>query len=386
MGQFIRVNGDYNIKTADGAKIVFDTGPALAGGEVLITGNLVVAGESTTVAAENLKVRDNVIVLNDGETGAGVTLDYSGIQIDRGVDLPASLFWNENILPPQWRIDTSDLSAKNGGWQFVAGGEGSNDFSNSRIKLREILTDGTIQTEYISELDVPGGRFGDLNLIGKGNGVVTVFGTSNYEDQVKHDDDIPNKLYVDNSILNNPTFQILRDNTRVIVADKDVVSGEPGSVAYLTANTGHSTKDGLSAVSVVVDTELTAQFYQDRLLIWNGQSGVTGLEIDGINFEIRTEPSVTDQDIFIRTDNVGIPSSDGSTTGTGKLRTNVALKLDKTANSLTYESGFTLVHAKEPGLGASGVWFSNDSPEERKYHRYGELISKNKALVFSMIF
>ena len=371
MGQFIRVNGDYNIKTADGARIVFDTGPALSGGEVLITGNLVVAGESTTVEAQDLKVKDNVIILNDGETGAGVTLDYSGIQIDRGSEPAATLFWNENLLPPQWRIDTVDLSARSGGWQISAGDEGASNFENSRLKLREILTDGTIQTDYISTSLVPGGRFGDLNLIGTGNGVVTVFGTTNYEDQVVHDDDLPNKKYVDDSILNNPTFQILRDNTRVIVADQQITSG-PGSIAYLTETTGHSTDGGASAVSVIVDAELAAQFYGNRLLIWNGQSGVTGLEIDGINFEIRTENSVSDEDIFIKT------------AGTGKLRTNKALKLDKRTESVVYESGYGLIYAADPGIGTSGVWFVNDSVETAK--RNGELISKNKALVFSMIF
>ena len=80
MGQFLRVNGDYNIKTPDGSKIVLDVGT----GDVRVVGNLVVDGEFLNVSVTDLDVQDNIITLNAGEAGSGVTLDYSGIQIDRG--------------------------------------------------------------------------------------------------------------------------------------------------------------------------------------------------------------------------------------------------------------------------------------------------------------
>lgn len=365
MGQFLRVNGDYNIKTADGAKITFDTGPAISGGEVRITGNLVVEGTQTTVEAANLNVNDNLIVLNSGETGAGISLVYSGIQIDRGTLSPVGIIYDE--AADAWLFAAGGPSIEDGGASVPF------DYSTSRIRVREVLTDPTLESVFN---DGDGNkRRGDLTLIKTGTGVVNVSGTTTYELNVTDDDDIPNKKYVDDSILNNPTFQILRDDTRVIVADANVLSG-PGSVAYLSSTTGHTTEGGASAVSVVVDTDLVAQFYNDRLLVGNGQGGVSGLEIDGINFEIRTENSVTDQDIFIKTDGTGAE--------TGKLRTNVALKLDKRASTITYQSGFTLIYAKEPDLGTSGVWFANDSLTP--HYRSGELISKNKALVFSMIF
>lgn len=361
MGQFLRINGDYNIKAGDGARITLDTG--FATGEVRITGDLVVQGDTTTVQAQNLNVEDNVIILNFGETGAGVTLDYSGIQIDRGSEAPASFVWNENIGIPQWRIDTADPSAKAGGWELVAGGAGSTDFDNSRIKLREILTDSATDD-------------GNLLLIGKEYGVVHVLGTIDYENQVTAfgDDAIPNKKYVDDSILNNPTFQIRApsQDTRVIIADQQIapnIAGNPGSLAYHLSETGYGTTNR-SAISVIVDGGLTAQFYQDKVLI--GRPGLYGLEFDGDSYEIRTETSISDQNIYIKT------------SGTGKLQTNYAIQLEKRATAPSYVSGFTLVHAAEPGLGTSGVWFVNDSVETR--HRQGELISKNKALVFSMIF
>src|SRR6056300_845 len=94
MAQFLQINGDYNIKTSEGGQVLFDTGPGI--GEVRVTGNLVVEGDTLTVSAENLNVNDNVIILNYGETGAGVSLRYAGIQIDRGTLNPVSILWDEN--------------------------------------------------------------------------------------------------------------------------------------------------------------------------------------------------------------------------------------------------------------------------------------------------
>jgi hypothetical protein len=84
MGQFLRVNGDYNIRAGDGAKITLDTGPAASGGSVRVTGNLVVEGDTVNVNATNLDIEDNIISLNVGEVGPGVSLIYSGIEIARG--------------------------------------------------------------------------------------------------------------------------------------------------------------------------------------------------------------------------------------------------------------------------------------------------------------
>lgn len=49
-----------------------------------VSGNLTVNGTTTTVNSEDLIVKDNLIHLNDGETGEGVTKKKAGIQIDRG--------------------------------------------------------------------------------------------------------------------------------------------------------------------------------------------------------------------------------------------------------------------------------------------------------------
>lgn len=349
MGQFLRVNGDYNIKTSDGSKIVLDVGT----GDVRVLGNLVVDGEFLNVSVTDLDVEDNIITLNSGETGSGVTLDYSGIQIDRGLITGVQFLWNEDIAVPNYR--SGDPTATTGGWQLVSGSYPTFNFINSRLKLKEIITDS-------------GTDSGHLMLIGTGTGVVHVQGTTNYEDQVITfgDDALPNKKYVDEAILNNPTFQIRApesQDTRVIIGDKDVTPGNPGSAGYVLAQTGY-TSYGSSAVTVIVDNTLNTQFYSNRVEI-------LGLEINNA-FEITTKDGITNENIRIRTQ------------GTGKLETNYAFQMERQASDPAYVSGSTLLYSKSPDTGESGVWFVNDGATVSK--RNGELISKNKALVFSMIF
>ena len=340
MGQFLQTNGDYNIKTREGGDITLNTGAGV--GRVLVTGNLVVEGDTLTVSAENLNVNDNVIVLNYGETGSGVSLRYSGVQIDRGLLTPASIVYDENI----------------DSFMIVEGAEGAYSFANSSLKLKSILTDADTDS-------------GDLLLIGSGAGVVKVTGTLNYEQQITDDDDIPNKKYVDDSIRDNPTFQVLDDDTRVIVTDKDV----SGSLTYFFDNTGYTTL-GESAVSVLVDGILNSQFYSNRAVIQ---------DLEFINNEITNND--TNGNISLRTG------------GTGKVQLNYALQMETLgAIEPAYIQDNRLLHAGDIGVGTTGLYFVNDSindanvnnasnpsNNDARYQR-GELISKNKALVFGMLF
>ena len=344
MGQFLRVNGDYNIKTAEGAKITLDTGPAASGGSVRVTGDLVVEGQTLTVEALNLNISDNIITLNNGEIGAGISLIYSGLEIERGSLSNSSLLYEETA--DTWLIANNSAP-------------GPFNYDESNLRLRRIYTNSTTDD-------------GDLTLIGTGTGVVKVFGTINYETQVTHDDDLPNKKYVDDAIQNNPTFQIVApqsQDTRVVIADKEItpnLAATPGSLAYFTATTTHSTF-GESAVSIIVDNALVGQFYSNRLEIGDLEIGA-GPDRN----EITSRASITNENIFIRTQ------------GTGKLQTNYAIQLEKTGTVPTYVADNVLIYGDTPGVGTSGIWFVNDSAEAAKQN--GELISKNRALVFSMLF
>jgi len=376
MGQFLRVNGDYNIRAGDGAKITLDTGPAASGGSVRVTGNLVVEGDTFNISTTNLTIEDNIISLNTGEVGPGVTLIYSGIEIERG---------NTSAVTPQ--NNASFLYDESTDAWILAHGSapGPFNFDASSLRLKQILTNSTTDD-------------GDLTLIGTGTGLVKVFGTTTYEAQIlareaavpgSVDDVLPNKKYVDDAIQNNPTFQIVApqsQDTKVVIADKDITpntQGTAGSLAYFAYNGGGTTFStyGESAVSIIVDDTLIGQFYSNRLEVGD-------LEIGGgpDRNEITSRASITNENIYIRTQ------------GTGKLQTNYAIQIEKIGTSgetpplafpyvpttPAYVSGSTLLYAGNSGIGTTGLYFVNDSLTT--HHQTGELISKNKALVFSMLF
>jgi hypothetical protein len=153
MGQVVQINGDYTIKARrpGGAKITFDTGP---GGSVSVTGDLQVLG--TTQTFNSQVISDVILVLNRGETGAGVTLRRSGLEIDRGSLDRADFLFDENVNA--WTI-THKLT------------DGTYSYVNSNLQLRNILTDANTDN-------------GDLTLINTGTGVVKVAGTNAYETRV----------------------------------------------------------------------------------------------------------------------------------------------------------------------------------------------------------
>ena len=165
--------------------------------------------------------------------------------------------------------------------------------------------------------------------------------------------------------MNNPTFQIRApsQDTRVIIADKDITPNNAstgGSLAYYQAATGYPISyDGASesGVGFLVDGTLTATFYKNRVVLQS-------LEI--VNSEIRHDSS--NENIFINTN------------GTGKLQTNYAIQLDNNAVSPAIVTGSHIIYSKPESTGKSGIYFVNTE------NTRDELVSKNRALLFSMLF
>jgi hypothetical protein len=255
--------------------------------------------------------------------------------------------WNETN--PGFATDEDPTSAS-GYWQIVTGSsETSYGFSDSNLKVRRILTDSSTDS-------------GDLTLIGTGTGVVKVAGTTNYRLQVTDNDDIPNKDYVDFSILNNPTFQIRApqgQDTRVIIADAQITpndSSTGGSREYYRTQTGIPTSE--STVGFFVDGVLAANIYADRVQLQQ-------LEFD--QTEILTVGSGSANIKFT-------PHS------TGKVEINASLQINNDIGSPGIVSGSHVIYSRAEDAGKTGIYFVNTE------NTRDELISKNRALLFSMLF
>ena len=64
---------------------------------IVIDGNLTVSGSTTSVETTNSTITDNIIILNQGETGAGITAVTSGIEIERGSLTNVSIVYDDSV-------------------------------------------------------------------------------------------------------------------------------------------------------------------------------------------------------------------------------------------------------------------------------------------------
>ena len=139
------------------------SGSLIVSADTEITGNLTVVGTTTTITTVNTALQDRVIVLNNGEAGAGVTGRYSGIEVERGSVNNAFLVFDETD-------DTFKISIDGGGSYLgiAAGG------------IANVVEDTTPQLG--GNLDVNGKNIvsastnQDIQLVPSGTGRVTVSG------------------------------------------------------------------------------------------------------------------------------------------------------------------------------------------------------------------
>jgi predicted nucleic acid-binding Zn-ribbon protein len=87
------LNADVKLQaTGAGGRVVMGsdteirmTAPqTIVSGNLSVTGDLIVNGSTFTVNTETVEVKDNIIVLNKGQVGSGVSAGLAGIKVDRG--------------------------------------------------------------------------------------------------------------------------------------------------------------------------------------------------------------------------------------------------------------------------------------------------------------
>jgi|TARA_B110000503_G_scaffold61401_1_gene97397 hypothetical protein len=300
MSKILNVNtGNYVARVASGNTITLDTGAQA--GTVVITGDLQINGETTTVSSQQLDLVDNIITLNKNESGAGITLNQSGIQVDRGSLTDALFVFDEDIS----FNDPITQTVKAGTFVLKTA-------DNAIIGLRtnSITTAG-----------------GDLYLINSGTGVISVSGTNNYETQVTDDDDIPNKKYVDDTVTTG-------------IQTITIQSIQRGDSALNLYDSGLDV--GVSAFRVTIDGTEVALF----------KSGST--EIEDIVFENNTISTVTSAtDLTL------------SSSGTAFVVIDGVLKMPIQSDATSFAPGDNIVvYGKDPGFGNSGVYYTNKNNYE----------------------
>ena len=326
----LRVPGDYIVVAKNGDVTIDLQGTTT--GTFRILGNFEIAGTSTQIITTNTWIADRVLTLNyNGTAPVEPAGNVSGILIDSfsGSTSTARMLWNDGAT---WNDGSA---AYDGLWEFKA-----TDTLFTAIRAAAIQGDTA--------------RNGAINLIGTaGTGTVNVKGTTDYENYVLHDDDIPNKAYVDNrpSSTSTDAKRLLVGNSRVELFDSSVSTStpfySPSDLFKVTFNTSN----------IAFRLEQNQAVFQT------------------LNFNGNTISANTTTDIIFQPP------------GTRSVIINSELRLGRlsTATTATSVLDQTSIYYKEPaGGGGTGIYFVNtpDGITERR----DELVSRRRAIVYGIIF
>lgn len=150
--------------------------PSIEGRDGLLTinGDLTITGTTTTVDTTNLNITDNIIVVNDGELGAGVTLGTAGIEIDRGSLSNAQFIFDDSS--DEWISKLAD-----GTPILVVSGAVPTTGSHLTNKL---YVDTTIATELAANIPTLLDDLTDTNVPTPTSGNSLVWSGSEWNDQL----------------------------------------------------------------------------------------------------------------------------------------------------------------------------------------------------------
>lgn len=335
MSRVLKVsNGDYRIQVQSGGNIYLDTGTNA--GLVTITGNLDVKGTTTTVESTNTTVADNIIQLNYGATGSGISsaLGYqSGIEIERGSAPSAQILFSEQIF----HYDTSINEEVQGTFVLQTRNTSTNSTALSGLSLRTITNDG------VSDLG--------FDLQSSSTAVLKVVNSPNYSSLISNVNDIATLGFIQTYIAStwsalNPGAQGTATVSTVQFPVTSPISSADTSIAT-TATTIDFTiggslevqisSAGLSAGNVVI----SGNTIQDT----SGSSTLT-IQANNGNVSINSVLGLTNQ------------STPGAISGTTKI----------------YSSSTV-------GPGGSGVYFTSTTVAPVP----DELISRHKAVLYSIL-
>ena len=430
MPKYLRAyDSNYIIASKPGGEIRLDTGELE--GTVIVTGDLEVKGTTTEISSTEVTIEDNIIVLSSGTTGPGLPSGppinaQSGIEIDRGPSaLRARWIYDENV---SWQLGGLSSASLGVGTFYAQAGT-----QKLPINTPGIVAGGTLFVDTgASVISVTGTPNYEEKVFNYISGQVAPDANGNL---VIDDDHIPNAKAVNDLVnfnfLNRSQSFIEQGDTRVDAldethvleniisitnsgngttviqtqgphgfADTDAVnisgiqaSGDPleglnqnnidiieiisdtvirldievvgANTASYIANSGTIEKVGAirSKVSIQVEGEVIADFFNDNLRV--------------ADFEIqanRISTTDTNQDFVL------------SAPGTGSVQIDDVLELktapwdsDPNNQPQSVQDGIKL-YAADEFTGKTGLFYVNSSGTR------DEIASKNRALLFSMLF
>ena len=323
MSRILKVSqSDYRIQVKDtNGRIYLDVGSATSGGRVVITGDLEVQGETTTINTTEMTVEDRVITLNSGEQGTGISLRdsvrQSGIEIDRGQADNSSFIFDEDI---NWYSGVA-LSIVGGAFALKTGND------SSALQLSTIVT-GAGSNNFVFDMQA-------------GLGTLRIANSTNYYQRVTNDNDIPNWKTVTN---------------------------------YVAAQNGVATVDRLfyPATATFGNEDSKIQAFASNINMYIAGDIIatispTGLSVNNINL---FENAITNTSL---TDDLSLSAITNQVVVDGVLNLT-----DQALTPVSVSGKNKLYSGNSVGSGGTGLYFTNTT-------KSSELVSKERAVLLSIL-
>lgn len=363
MSKILKVSeSNYRVQVQAGGIITLDTG--VDNGIVIVTGDLRVMGTTTTIDTTNLTIEDNVILLNKGEGGQGITEGTSGIRIQRSIANPllpgsggtdplypdAELFFDESLTH----------------WDQTAGAGRGNGTGGASIDGTFVLqtSDGVLSSLKVAGIVAPEDLDLTFDLRDKpyalriANADPTAYASRVFVGlnvTTVNDNLIPNRKFI--------TQYVAASGLTPGVADVDKI--------YKT--------NGLAPVAGgVIQTQITASLTKLEFLVRSGSPSAlnvraeinsAGLFVDNVNSflnTVQTKPGSA-ATLLLKGDSQNV-EVDSYFNLTNQITTPLA------------QSGRNKIFSRAvTGPGKTGLFFTNTTTAD-------ELVAKNRALLFSMLF
>lgn len=223
-------------------------------------GDLLVEGQSFITEAETVEIKDNLLLLNRGEVGSGVTKGIAGLEIDRGTEPNYQIIFDEsdNRFKAGEIGDIQCLALRDGDNSMVNGMFTSWDSSTKRLKTTNIVPsdqkllfgdNGDIELKYsLSEMgEILSSAIPVLNIGRKSSGYPHIeFGLSSSHAVVYTD--ALNGIYLQNQVLGR-TFKRATDLSEVLY-HADIVNNltSGGTNKVLSAEQGKLLQNSITSI------------------------------------------------------------------------------------------------------------------------------------------
>jgi len=338
-------NGNYTIKSESGGQIILDTArgsftDGLPSGTVVVRGSLEVEGTTTTVESNDTLINDNILTLNNGQQGAGISASknyQSGIEIDRGSEPTARFVFDDSV---SWDIGGDSGT---GGFKIYTGSTGKAPLVVDGIKSNAAL------------------------FIDTGNNAISVTNATNYEESVFQ--------YAGGVMTGGPL-------------DDDLIPNAKAVVDYVAFSSSTDLQDRIEEGTDATKTFVEARDFE----ITNNPSVIiAGVETDLNNAQVYIFADRTHiEDIRISDNKISTTSSNENlileAAGTGGIQVNDNLQITETpaiddllVDPVKPAEGI-LLYSKTQANGGSGLYFVNKSDTR------DELVSNNRSLLYGMLF